>query len=41
MGAPLPERVDLWLAKAFNVHDIEAAAAMYYDTRSAKEENHA
>ena len=30
MGAPLPELVDLWLAKAFNAHDVEAAAAMYH-----------
>jgi ketosteroid isomerase-like protein len=30
MGAPLPELVDLWLARAFNAQDIEAAAAMYH-----------
>ena len=29
MGAPSPELVDLWLARAFNAHDVEAAAAMY------------
>ena len=27
-GAPSPELVDLWLARAFNAHDVEAAAAM-------------
>ena len=30
MGAPSPELVDLWLARAFNTHDVEAAAAMYH-----------
>jgi ketosteroid isomerase-like protein len=30
MGAPSPELVDLWLARAFNAQDIEAAAAMYH-----------
>jgi ketosteroid isomerase-like protein len=30
MGAPSPELVDLWLARAFNTQDIEAAAAMYH-----------
>jgi ketosteroid isomerase-like protein len=30
MGAPSPELVDLWLARAFNAHDVEAAAAMYH-----------
>ncbi len=34
MGAPLPQRVDLWLAKAFNVHDVEAAAAKYHPDSS-------
>jgi ketosteroid isomerase-like protein len=29
-GAPSPELVDLWLARAFNAHDVEAAAAMYH-----------
>jgi len=28
MGAPSPELVDHWLAKAFNAHDVEGAAAM-------------
>ena len=30
MGAPSPELVDLWLARAFNAHDVEAEAAMYH-----------
>jgi hypothetical protein len=30
MGAPSPELVDLWLARAFNAHDVAAAAAMYH-----------
>jgi ketosteroid isomerase-like protein len=30
MGAPSPELVDLWLARAFNAQDVEAAAAMYH-----------
>jgi hypothetical protein len=30
MGAPAPELVDLWLARAFNAQDIEAAAALYH-----------
>jgi hypothetical protein len=30
MGAPSPELVDLWLGKAFNVHDVEVAEAMYH-----------
>jgi hypothetical protein len=34
MGAPSPELVDLWLAKAFNAHDVEAAAAMYHPDAS-------
>ena len=29
MGAPSPELVDLWLARAFNAHEVEAAAALY------------
>ena len=32
-GAPAPELVDLWLARAFNAHDVEAAAAMYHPTQ--------
>lgn len=34
MGAPSPELVDFWLAKAFNTQDIEAAAAMYHPEAS-------
>ena len=29
-GAPSPDLVDLWLARAFNAQDVEAAAAMYH-----------
>jgi ketosteroid isomerase-like protein len=40
MGAPSPELVDLWLARAFNAHDVEAAAAMYHpDARVVRLEN--
>jgi hypothetical protein len=34
MGAPSPELVDLWLARAFNAQDVEAAAAMYHPNAS-------
>ena len=34
MGAPSPELVDLWLARAFNANDVEAAAAMYHPEAS-------
>jgi hypothetical protein len=34
MGAPSPELVDLWLAKAFNADDVEVAAAMYHPDAS-------
>src|SRR5262249_11582721 len=30
MGAPSPELCNLWLARAFNAQDAEAAAAMYH-----------
>jgi ketosteroid isomerase-like protein len=30
MGAPSPEFCNLWLARAFNAQDVEAAAAMYH-----------
>ena len=30
MGAPSPERCNLWLARAFNAQDVEAAAALYH-----------
>jgi len=40
MGAPSPELVDLWLARAFNTQDIDAAAAMYHpDTRVVRLEH--
>jgi|GEM_PF-6665867 len=42
MGAPSPERVDLWLAKAFSAHDIQAAALMAgAGARAPKEASHA
>lgn len=34
MGAPSPELVDLWLARAFNALEVEAAAAMYHPEAS-------
>ena len=34
MGAPSPELCNLWLARAFNAQDIEAAAAMYHPEAS-------
>ena len=34
MSVPLPERVDLWLAKAFSAHHVEAAAAKYHPDSS-------
>jgi ketosteroid isomerase-like protein len=34
MGAPSPELVDVWLARAFNAQDVEAAAAMYHPEAS-------
>ena len=30
MGAPAPELCNLWLARAFNTGDVEAAAALYH-----------
>ena len=30
MGAPSPELSNLWLARAFNEQDVEAAAALYH-----------
>ncbi|MGH8430768.1 MAG: nuclear transport factor 2 family protein, partial [Solimonas sp.] len=30
MGAPTPELCNLWLARAFNAQDAEAAASMYH-----------
>ncbi|WP_105404739.1 nuclear transport factor 2 family protein [Neorhizobium sp. T7_12] len=34
MGAPSPELCNLWLARAFNTQDVEAAAAMYHPEAS-------
>ena len=34
MGAPSPELCNLWLARAFNTQDVEAAAAMYHPDAS-------
>jgi hypothetical protein len=34
MGAPSPELVDLWLARAFNAQDVDAGAAMYHPDAS-------
>jgi ketosteroid isomerase-like protein len=34
MGAPSPEFCNLWLARAFNAQDVEAAAAMYHPDAS-------
>ena len=34
MGAPSPEQCNLWLARAFNAQDVEAAAAMYHPEAS-------
>jgi hypothetical protein len=35
MGAPSPELVDLWLAKAFTARDVEAADAFLAPAKSA------
>jgi hypothetical protein len=34
MGAPSPELCNVWLARAFNAQDVEAAAAMYHPEAS-------
>ena len=34
MGAPSPELCNLWLARAFNAQDVDAAAAMYHPDAS-------
>jgi ketosteroid isomerase-like protein len=34
MGAPSPELCALWLARAFNAQDVEAAAALYHPDAS-------
>jgi ketosteroid isomerase-like protein len=37
MGAPSPELRNLWLARAFNAQDVDAAAAMYHPEASIVE----
>ena len=37
MGAPSPELCNLWLARAFNAKDVEAATAMYHPDASIVE----
>ena len=34
MGAPSPDLCNLWLARAFNAQDVDAAAAMYHPEAS-------
>lgn len=34
MGSPSPELSNLWLARAFNAQDVEAAAALYHPEAS-------
>lgn len=34
MGAPSPDLCNLWLARAFNAQDVEAASAMYHPEAS-------
>jgi ketosteroid isomerase-like protein len=34
MGAPFPDLSNLWLARAFNAQDVEAAAALYHPEAS-------
>jgi ketosteroid isomerase-like protein len=34
MGAPSPDVSNLWLARAFNAQDVEAAAALYHPDAS-------
>jgi hypothetical protein len=34
MGAPSPDVCNLWLARAFNAQDVDAAAAMYHPEAS-------
>lgn len=34
MGAPSPELCNLWLARAFNAQDVDAASAMYHPEAS-------
>ncbi|MCC6776541.1 MAG: nuclear transport factor 2 family protein [Hyphomicrobiales bacterium] len=37
MGAPSPDLCALWLARAFNAQDVEAAAALYHPDASIVE----
>ena len=37
MGAPSPELCNLWLARAFNAQDVDAATAMYHPDASIVE----
>ena len=37
MGAPSPQLCNLWLARAFNAKDVEAATAMYHPDSSIVE----
>jgi ketosteroid isomerase-like protein len=37
MGAPSPELCNLWLARAFNAQNVEAATAMYHPDASIVE----
>lgn len=39
MGAPSPELCNLWLARAFNAQDVEAAAALYHPEASIVQVN--
>jgi ketosteroid isomerase-like protein len=39
MGAPSPELCNLWLARAFNAQDVEAAVAMYHPDASIVQVN--
>src|SRR3954447_10798064 len=39
MGAPSPELCNLWLARAFNAKDVEAATAMYHPDSTIVEVN--
>ena len=39
MGAPSPDLCNLWLARAFNAQDVEAAAALYHPEASIVQVN--
>jgi uncharacterized protein YjiS (DUF1127 family) len=40
MGAPSPDLCNLWLARAVNAQDVDAAAAMYRRTATASGNYH-